>query len=63
MTSERPREIDQAVLWVWEDGEAVSMAAAVSPTPHGVRVNFVYSPPERRGRLVFDDDEVHPQPP
>ncbi|MCA9556723.1 MAG: GNAT family N-acetyltransferase, partial [Myxococcales bacterium] len=42
--------VAQGVLWVWEDGEAVSMAAAVSPTPHGVRVNFVYTPPERRGR-------------
>ena len=50
LTGAVERLVAQDVLWVWEDGEAVSMAAAVSPTPHGVRVNFVYSPPERRGR-------------
>jgi len=37
-------------LFVWEDGKPVSMAAFAGPTPHGVRVNLVYTPPELRGR-------------
>jgi GNAT superfamily N-acetyltransferase len=37
-------------LYVWErDGKAVSMAAWSGKTPHGVRVSFVYTPPELRG--------------
>jgi predicted GNAT family acetyltransferase len=36
---------------VWEvDGEIVSVAAAVAPTPNGIRVNNVYTPPEYRER-------------
>lgn len=36
---------------VWEvDGEVVASAAAAGPTPRGIRVNFVYTPPARRGR-------------
>ncbi len=37
-------------LHVWEDGDVVSMAAAVAPTAHGIRVNLVYTPPELRRR-------------
>jgi predicted GNAT family acetyltransferase len=37
-------------LFVWEDGEVVSMAAFSGPTAHGVRINFVYTPKEERGR-------------
>lgn len=37
-------------LYVWEvDGEIVSTAAAVAPTPHAIRVSGVYTPPEQRG--------------
>ncbi len=37
-------------LYFWEqDGRAVSMAARTGKTPHGVRVSFVYTPPEFRG--------------
>lgn len=32
------------------DDRAVSMASATGPTPHGIRVNLVYTPPELRGR-------------
>lgn len=32
------------------DGTIVSLAAAVAPTVHGIRVNHVYTPPEYRGR-------------
>jgi predicted GNAT family acetyltransferase len=36
---------------VWEvDGSMVSLAAAVAPTVHGIRVNNVYTPREFRGR-------------
>lgn len=36
---------------VWElDGELVSLAAARGPTPRGIRVSWVYTPRELRGR-------------
>ena len=34
----------------WENGEPVSMAAKVRPTPNGVSVSYVYTPPLFRGR-------------
>ncbi|HVE92561.1 MAG TPA: GNAT family N-acetyltransferase [Actinomycetota bacterium] len=37
-------------LVVWEDGEIVSMAAFGGPTPNGIRINLVYTPPQLRGR-------------
>lgn len=37
---------EQVVIW-WADGP-VSMAAATGPTPNGIRVNAVYTPPEHR---------------
>jgi predicted GNAT family acetyltransferase len=38
-------------LVVWEDGgEPVSIAGYGSPTPNGIRVGPVYTPPELRGR-------------
>jgi hypothetical protein len=37
-------------LYLWDDGEVVSLAGIGSPTPHGVRVGPVYTPPDRRGR-------------
>jgi len=37
-------------LFVWDDEGPVSMAAWTGQTPNGVRVNFVYTPPELRGR-------------
>lgn len=45
----RLREPDDA-LSLWEDGQPVSMAGQSSPTPNGIRVNAVYTPPEFRGR-------------
>lgn len=36
-------------LYVWEDGEVLSVAGWTGETPHGVRVTFVYTPtPKRR---------------
>jgi predicted GNAT family acetyltransferase len=36
--------------YLWEDGEPVSAAAAGGPTPNGIRIGPVYTPPERRRR-------------
>lgn len=37
-------------LYVWEvDGAMVSMTGYTGETPHGIRVNSVYTPPEQRG--------------
>jgi predicted GNAT family acetyltransferase len=38
-------------FWLWEvEGRAVSMVGAGSPTPTGIRIGPVYTPPEDRGR-------------
>ena len=42
--------IGQRSLWLWEDGEPVALAGRMGRTPHGDRIGFVYTPPERRGR-------------
>lgn len=34
--------------YLWEDGEPVSVAASGGPTPNGIRIGPVYTPPERR---------------
>jgi predicted GNAT family acetyltransferase len=34
---------------LWEDGEAVSLAGFGGPTPNGIRIGPVYTPPELRG--------------
>ena len=46
--------VDDAItrgrLHVWEDGKPVSMAAWTGKTPSGVRINFVFTPRELRGK-------------
>jgi predicted GNAT family acetyltransferase len=37
-------------LYVWDDGGAKSMAAWAGKTPNGVRIHFVYTPRELRGK-------------
>ena len=37
-------------LIIWDDGGPVSMAVYTGPTPNGMRVGMVYTPPERRGK-------------
>jgi ribosomal protein S18 acetylase RimI-like enzyme len=44
------QRIERKRLFVWCDPEPVSMAALAGPTPNGVRVNLVYTPPENRRR-------------
>ncbi|MCX6130735.1 MAG: GNAT family N-acetyltransferase [Proteobacteria bacterium] len=43
--------IEQQTFGFWMDqGREVAMAAALGPTPHGIRISYVYTPPEYRGR-------------
>jgi predicted GNAT family acetyltransferase len=43
--------IAHGAMHIWDDDRRpVSVAAAVAPTPHGIRINNVYTPPEYRGR-------------
>ena len=42
--------IQEGRLFLWEDARPVSMAAWAGRTGRLVRVNFVYTPPEHRGR-------------
>jgi GNAT superfamily N-acetyltransferase len=37
-------------LYLWEDGQAVSIAGRSRPTPNGTTVNYVYTPPVHRNR-------------
>lgn len=47
----RRREADPDGAWLlWDDGGPVSLAAYGTPTPTGIRVGPVYTPPEHRGR-------------
>lgn len=39
------RMLDAGELYLWDvDGRPVSMAAARGPTPHGIRISYVYTP-------------------
>lgn len=41
--------IDSGSLFLWTaDGEPTSMAAVRGPTPNGIRISLVYTPPEHR---------------
>lgn len=42
--------ISQGRLFIWLDGEPVSMSAWSGPTPNGVRITMVYTPPDLRRR-------------
>jgi hypothetical protein len=42
--------INEQDLYLWEDGQPVSMAAQTRPTRHGICLSLVYTPPELRGR-------------
>jgi hypothetical protein len=45
-----PQLIAEQALYIWDDGQPRSMAAARGPTPNGIRIGFVYTPDEFRGR-------------
>ena len=44
------RLIRSGSLYLWDDRESRSMAAAVGTTPNGIRVGYVYTPPSFRSR-------------
>ena len=45
------RRIGGRTMWLWEHGDRTVSASGVSgPTPHGIRVGPVYTPPADRGR-------------
>ena len=44
------RKIDAASLYLWQDGEPVSMAWRARPTKTGIVVSGVYTPPACRNR-------------
>ncbi|MDT8342621.1 MAG: GNAT family N-acetyltransferase [Longimicrobiales bacterium] len=48
MRAARPDE--WMALTPWMEGSPVAMAGVSGTTPHGARVGYVYTPPDRRGR-------------
>lgn len=44
------RLIEAHRIFFWEDERPVAMAASAGRTPNGIRINFVYTPPESRRR-------------
>lgn len=42
------RRLKEGSLYVWQDDKLVSMAGYGGPTPNGIRINPVYTPPEYR---------------
>lgn len=42
--------VEEGSLFLWEDGQPVSMAASTRPTRNGIAVSMVYTPPEFRRR-------------
>ncbi|MDB4950958.1 MAG: putative acetyltransferase [Gemmatimonadetes bacterium] len=44
------RRIAAGEVWLWDDGEPRAMAATTRPTPGGIAINSVYTPPAGRGR-------------
>ncbi len=47
---ERLAALDEERLYVWDDAGPVATAAWLRPTPNGVSIGHVYTPPELRGR-------------
>jgi hypothetical protein len=50
MESIADRHLREGTLYFWQDNQPVSMAAVIGPTPNGIRINNVYTPPEYRGK-------------
>lgn len=42
--------IRQNDIYIWDNGQPVTMAAKVRPTAHGMTISLVYTPPEQRQR-------------
>lgn len=49
--AERTFEFKQRRLFLWEiDGQPAALVGVTGPTPHGIRIGPVYTPPELRGK-------------
>ncbi len=48
--SSTARYIEEQQLYIWEDGEPVSLAAKSRATRHGITINKVYTPPGNRNK-------------
>lgn len=44
------RLVSRGAVYLWRHDDICCMAAAMAPTPNGVRIGFVYTPSELRGR-------------
>jgi predicted GNAT family acetyltransferase len=44
------RWIERGHLFLWEDGEPRCITVAQGRTPKGIRIGYVFTPPEARGR-------------
>ena len=42
-------ELPTSEVYVWQDKQLVSLTACGGPTPNGIRIGPVYTPPEQRG--------------
>ncbi len=42
--------VNDRSFFLWEDTEPRTMVAATGPTPNGIRIGYVYTPPPFRGR-------------
>lgn len=49
LVSSRLAGNDDAVFYLWEDAEPVSAASINGPTPRGIKIGPVYTPPPARG--------------
>jgi len=56
------RTIADQRMFVWADPKPVAIAAWAGPTPNGIRVNWVYTPPEFRGRSYASNLVAHLTP-
>ena len=46
--SQTERRVAERSLFLWEDGEPVCCASLSDPTPNGIQIDNVYTPPEHR---------------
>jgi predicted GNAT family acetyltransferase len=50
MQAERWLGRSERTVYLWDDGATVSMCGVSGPTPNGIRLSLVYTPPEARRR-------------
>ncbi len=50
MTRMAPSMVEDGSIFLWEDDHPRSMVGARGKTPNGIRISYVYTPPEERGK-------------